>query len=185
MSYDIYFVRRDPSQSFEDALEETEDSFEGDDPGPLTEDDLEQWDEVLPTARAVLGEIEQYEDEATRELTDPATGIQLSLFHGEIAIRVPGAARPAENDAVMTKVYDLARAVEQVTGLEGYDPQLEEPISDRAELVQVAAPVAGHEQIRRHEPERTSTLVGAAPDRSSAPGGSSAEPHRWWEFWHR
>ena len=39
MSYDIYFVRRDPGQSFEDALDATEESFEGD-PGPLSEGDL-------------------------------------------------------------------------------------------------------------------------------------------------
>ena len=55
MSYDIYFVRRDPGQSFEDALDATEESFEGD-PGPLSPVELEQWDEVLPVARAVLGD---------------------------------------------------------------------------------------------------------------------------------
>ena len=30
----------------------------------------------------------------------------------------------------MATVYELARAVEEVTGLEGYDPQLGEPVSD-------------------------------------------------------
>ena len=30
----------------------------------------------------------------------------------------------------MAKVYELARVVEEETGLEGYDPQLGEPISD-------------------------------------------------------
>ena len=33
MSYDIFFVRRDPGQTFEDALDSLEDSYEGGDPG--------------------------------------------------------------------------------------------------------------------------------------------------------
>ena len=35
MSYDIFFVRRDPGQTMEDALADVEDSYEGGDPGPL------------------------------------------------------------------------------------------------------------------------------------------------------
>ena len=38
MSYDIFFVRRDPGQTFEDALDGVEESYESGDPGPLTED---------------------------------------------------------------------------------------------------------------------------------------------------
>ena len=52
MSYDIFFVRRDPGQTFEDALDSLEDSYEGGDPGPLTEEDLELWDAVLPRAQS-------------------------------------------------------------------------------------------------------------------------------------
>ena len=50
MSYDIFFVRRDPGQTFEDALDELEASFENGDPGELTEVDLEHWDALLPLA---------------------------------------------------------------------------------------------------------------------------------------
>ena len=66
MSYDIYFVRRDPGQSFEDALDATEESFEGD-PGPLSPVELEQWDEVLPVARN-LAEIRGLLNQAIRRL---------------------------------------------------------------------------------------------------------------------
>ena len=55
MSYDIFFVRRDPGQTFEDALQDVEDSYEGGDPGPLTDTDLEVWDALLARARDVLG----------------------------------------------------------------------------------------------------------------------------------
>ena len=82
MSYDIFFVRRDPGQTFEDALDGLEDSYEGGDPGPLTEEDLELWDAVRPRAVEILGagaEITR-DDEETRELTDPATGIGLIFF---------------------------------------------------------------------------------------------------------
>ena len=48
MSYDIFFVRRDPGQTFEDALDGLEASFEDGDPGELTEVDLEHWDALLP-----------------------------------------------------------------------------------------------------------------------------------------
>ncbi len=134
MSYDIFFVRRDPGQTFEDALDGVEDSFESGDPGPLTEEDLELWDAVLPQAREILGdqvEITQ-DDEETRELTDPATGIGITLLEGELEIHVPDSQTGADS-VVMSTVYDLARALEEATGLEGYDPQLDEPVSDTSD----------------------------------------------------
>ena len=138
MSYDIYFVRRDPGQSFEDALDAIEESFE-DDPGPLSPIEFELWDEVLPAARAVLGDVEEFSDEMTRELSDRDTGIQLSLFNGEIAIHVPIADGDEGGEVLMARVHDLARAVERATGLEGYDPQVGAPVSDQP----AAATVAG------------------------------------------
>jgi hypothetical protein len=183
VSYDIYFVRRDPGQSFEDALDATEESFEGD-PGPLSAVELEQWDDVLPVAREVLGDVDEFSDETTRELSDPKTGIQLSLFNGEMAIHVPYAA-----DDVMDRVHDLARAVERVTGLEGYDPQLQEPVTEQ--------PGGGAAGSRRETPEwdddeddsesdGTSTSLPAIrsrrPRATTAAGESSRRP---WEFWKR
>src|SRR5690349_4418741 len=110
MSYDIFFVRRDPGQTMEDALADVESSYEGGDPGPLTDEDLEQWDALLPEAREILGptaELTQ-DDEETRELTDPVTGIGLTLVSGELLIHVPDD-RPGHDDlAVMSTVYDLA-----------------------------------------------------------------------------
>jgi hypothetical protein len=133
MSYDIFFVRRDPGQSFEDALDDLEQSYEGGDPGPLTDDDLELWAAVEPAAREILGpaaELTQDDDESS-ELTDPRTGIGLTFFQGEFEIHVPGAAVAGDGRAdLMVMVYDLAGAVERATGLEGYDPQRSEPVSE-------------------------------------------------------
>jgi hypothetical protein len=188
VSYDIYFVRRDPGQSFEDALDATEDSFEGD-PGPLSPVELEQWDEVLPVAREVLGDIEEFADETTRELKDPTTGIQLSLFNGEMAIHVPYGDYAEKSVSVMGRVYDLARAVERATGLEGYDPQLDEPISDAAGAAATGRREREWDDDDESESDGTSTSLPAVKPRRTrepaAAGDSGPSGHRRWEFWKR
>lgn len=191
MSYDIFFVRRDPGQTFEDALDELEGSFEDGDIGELTDNDLEQWDALVPLAREILGEVEIAEaDEATRELTARATGIELTLISGEIEIHVPAAGRDVDELELMSTVYELARAVEDVTGLEGYDPQVGEPVSDTAD---------SDTPTRRHWPDDpdedddddragragrtvpTATAVGdPRPDMAAE---TPDRPRRWWEFW--
>jgi hypothetical protein len=197
VSYDIYFVRRDPGQSFEDALDEIEDAFEGD-PGPLTPTELEQWEDVLPTAREVLGEVEEFEDETTRELTHPQTGIQLALFNGEIAIHVDSTSL-GDSGEVMTTLYELARAIEDVTGLEGYDPQREEPVSEHPEgAPPVRRSASDWDDDDDNEPDGTSTTLPSVRPRDDDEAGADAgrdepgsyeagapgdRPRRWWEFW--
>jgi hypothetical protein len=185
MSYDIYFVRRDPGQTFQDALDELEDSFEGGDPAELTESDLENWETLVPLAKEILGDVEVDEtDETRRELTAVARGIDLHLINGEVEIHVTAG---ADTDSVdlMETVYELARAVEEVTGLEGYDPQVGEPVSDQ--------PDAGTPSRRRWsesddddedddlEPPARATGRSAA-DADLNPYGDAAA-RRWWEFW--
>jgi hypothetical protein len=162
MSYDIFFVRRDPGQSFEDALDDLEQSYEGGDPGPLTPDDLELWAAVEPAARELLGPGAQLtqDDEETRELTDSGTGIGLTFFQGEFEIHVPGAAVAGNaRDALMTVIYDLARAVEQATGLEGYDPQRSEPVS---ELIDPEGTPGGDESPTDDVPTRRWWAIGGS-----------------------
>jgi hypothetical protein len=190
VSYDIYFVRRDPGQSFEDALDATEETFEGD-PGPLTEVELEQWDEVLPVAREVLGDLDEFGDETTRELSDPKTGIQLALFNGEITIHIPFGDNGDKSVDVMARVYDLARAVERVTGLEGYDPQMQEPVSEQpggaTGGVRREAPVWDDDD--EGESDGTSTSLPAVKARRprvpTVDAESAPADRRPWEFWKR
>jgi hypothetical protein len=162
MSYDIFFVRRDPGQSFEDALDDLEGSYEGGDPGPLTEDDLDLWAAVEPAAREILGPGAQMtqDDEETRELTDTGTGIGLTFFQGEFEIHVPGAAVAGDaRSALMAVIYDLARAVEQATGLEGYDPQRSEPVS---ELIDPEGTPGGDESPTDDGPTRRWWAIGGS-----------------------
>ena len=191
MSYDVYFVRRDPGQSFEAALDATEESFEGD-PGPLSAVELELWDEVLPAARAVLGDVEEFSDETTRELSDKDTGIELSLFNGEMAIRVPLDEQEDENGEIMARVYKLARAVERVTGLEGYDPQTGSPVSDQAGG---GAAAEGREErawdddddVDNQSDGTSTTLPAIRPRHTRTPSDTESDPaiRRPWEFWKR
>jgi len=202
MSYDIFFVRRDPGQTFEDALDDLEGSFEGGDPGELTDVDLEHWDAILPLAREILGEVEvDDEDEETRELTAVASGVELTMIQGEVAIRVPDERSPGDDLELMQAVYDLAHAVEDVTGLEGYDPQLGEPVSDRPEDetptrrrwpddAEDEDDTGGRGGIGAGQPVGARTLSGAAaadPRPEMAPDvprdRSTVGSRRWWEFW--
>jgi len=189
VSYDIYFVRRDPGQSFEDALDQTEESFQGD-PGPLSPVELEQWVDVLPAARAVLGDVDEFADETTRELRDPKTGIQLSLFNGEMAIHVPITDNGGQSVEVMDRVYDLARAVERVTGLEGYDPQLRKPVTEQPG----GAEGGGRRELPVWDEDDDSTdgtstsLPVVRVKRARLPeSGTESDPsqRRPWEFWKR
>ena len=191
MSYDIFFVRRDPGQTMEDALADVEESYEGGDPGPLTEGDLEQWEALLPAAREILGptaELTQDDDE-TRELTDPVSGIGLTLVSGELQIHVPEHRAVGHDDlAVMSRVYDLARAVEDATGLEGYDPQLGEPVSDASDTSPTRRLVLDTDTDDDDEGPRGATTTSTAGRAALDPEPFDPEPlggppRRWWEFW--
>jgi hypothetical protein len=186
MSYDIFFVRRDPGQTFEDALQDVEDSYEGGDPGPLTDTDLEVWDALLERARDVLGPRVEVRDEGdeTRELTDPVTGIGLTFFQGEFEIHVPNNLPGSDDLELMSTVYELAREVEEVTGLEGYDPQLSEPISDTSDVSPTRRQWDDDEEddgpAGAPVPRPVSGTVTPEPFASVNP---AARPARWWEFW--
>jgi hypothetical protein len=187
MSYDIYFVRRDPGQSFEDALDDLEASFEHGDPGDLTDVDLENWDAIVPRARDILGELEvDDEDEVSRELTARRTGVEVRLIRGEIEIHVPDdRVRDTDSLELMAQVYELARTIEDVTGLEGYDPQVGEPVSDQPDAGTPSRrrwnerddddddDLAPPEHMGRRTPREP---VDMSPDEDE-------RPRRWWEFW--
>lgn len=190
MSYDIFFVRRDPGQSFEDALDELESQFPDGDPDELTDDDLEWWGELVPLARGILGEVEVTDDsDTTLELAARESGIELTLISGEVEIHLTDPPPDVDELEVMSMVYELARAVEEVTGLEGYDPQVGEPIRDRFDASEVnSSPMdagAGPVDDDRPAPGRSSAppvpVGDARPD--MAPDSPGERPRRWWEFW--
>lgn len=185
MGYDIYFVRRDPGQPFEEALDDTEDAFDSD-LRPLDEEEVEQWDRIVSRAREILGDIEVFADDVSRELTDPTTGVELTMTPLEVAITVPYGEATADSVALMTKVYALARAVEDETGLEGYDPQLGEAVSDARPEALRGRPLPKSPSDEWDESAATAPptapppgeTVTSRPERHERPGA-----RRWWEFW--
>jgi hypothetical protein len=175
VSYDIYFVRRDPGQSFADALDATEESYDGD-PGPLGSAELEQWERITTRAGQILDGIEEFATANSRELADSRTGIQLSMIADEVSITVPNE-RP-EQDAVslMAKVYALARVVEDETGLEGYDPQLQEPVTDPKQRLEPSSSASAI-------PSAPASASRTAPEAIEPPPAKPASRRPWWKFW--
>ena len=112
MTYDIYFVRRDPGQSFASALDATEDAYDGD-PGPLGSAQLEQWERIITRARQVLDGVEEFATDAkSRELSDTATGIQLSMIADEVSLTVPSERPDQDPAALMAKIYAHTNSLE-------------------------------------------------------------------------
>ena len=128
VSYDLRFLRRLPGESWKEAFEANEDPARA---GGRPADEV--WSRILARATELLGEVEVFDAAQHRELTHDPTGIQLLCWSDYAAISVPYWYTGAEATAVMQRVYDLARAVEQETGLEGYDPQLDRPLADPAQ----------------------------------------------------
>ena len=65
--------------------------------------------------------------EDSRELSDEATGLQLSMFPGEIGLSVPYWYEGPEAERMTETLRAVARVVEEATGLVAFDPQANEP----------------------------------------------------------
>jgi hypothetical protein len=185
MSYDIFFVRRDPGQAFEDALDDLEGSFENGDPGELSADDLDRWDELVPKAREILGDVDiDEEDDSSRQLVARATGVELTLIPGEIEIHVPDERAAGDDLELMSEVYELARAVEVATGLEGFDPQVGEPVSGTYDDLPTARKWSDEvDDDDDYTPGGVSVATRRADMTPDRPATGSRSGRRWWEFW--
>jgi len=192
MSYDIFFVRRDPGQAFEDALDELEGSFENGHLGELTDVDLEYWESLLPRAQDILGDLDlEDSDESSRRLVARANGIELTVIPGEIEIHVPDDRGVDDDLELMSEVYELARAVEDVTGLEGYDPQVGEPVSDHDDWdvpTSRRSPAEDSDDDDQDDIAPTGTTrpmarPDMAPDCPDPADPDGRAGRRWWEFW--
>ena len=127
MSYDLIFVPKSDDQSWEEALGAAEEDEVGDRPSP------EIWASLLAATRQILGnEVSVAQDDTFYEVDDEATGVQLSYYAREAAITVPYWYRGERAMTIIRSVYQLAEAVEKLTGLPGFDPQLELPLPEAA-----------------------------------------------------
>jgi hypothetical protein len=124
MSYDIYFVRRGPGESWEDALSALEEQAADDEPARPT-----RWDQVVPAVRDLLGDVSVTEGPPEWEITDERTAIQLSCYAGEWSMTVPYWYDGERAAVIAGYLRAIAVIVRDATGLEAYDPQVEAAVT--------------------------------------------------------
>lgn len=134
MSYDIYFLQRDHGQSWEEALEAR-------DTGPEVLTAPQNWDQVVSGVKEVLGEVSVLENPPAWEIDHEQTAIQVSCFSGEWSISVPYWSNGDAAAEIGGYLHAIAGIVQAATGLEAYDPQVEQAMTSDAWTVQQAVSV--------------------------------------------
>ncbi|MEV0613567.1 hypothetical protein AB0I81_09600 [Nonomuraea sp. NPDC050404] len=120
MSYDLYFARRHPGQSWEEALEPAQE--------PLPPD-LEAWETIVGHARELLGEVRIVEYPPNWELDHEGSGISVNHWEGGWEMSIPYWTHGEEARRAVGLLYEVASVVERESGFECFDPQLGLPLS--------------------------------------------------------
>ncbi|MEV0713399.1 hypothetical protein [Asanoa sp. NPDC050611] len=137
MGYDLLFMRRQPGQTWDEALEVAED-YQDFGAGP----DEQVWQRVTKRAKLLLGDLVTTLSDDNGQLTHEGTGIQLILCADSAEMTVPDSAT-----AVLRTMFLLGQVVEEETGLQGYDPQAGQPIREAAADLDLGA--ASFEMVAR------------------------------------
>ncbi len=112
-------------------MENLEENAESD--SPLDGDTLALWERVKVALIRVLPDAEEFVSETNRELTDGATGIQVSIFSGELSLTVPYWYAGPEAQRMVGILRSVASAIEKASGLTAYDPQADAPFLEGGE----------------------------------------------------
>ena len=118
MSYDIYFLKRESGQTWDEAMAVMEEEADG--PEDLSYPS--SWDEVVAGVQEILGEVSVLENPPAWEMDHEPTAIQVSCFSGEWSISVP---YWSDGDAAKKTAGHLravAEVIQRATTLEAYDP---------------------------------------------------------------
>lgn len=127
MSYDLIFLRRQPGQSWTDTIDAAEQTvLEGGEPSPLSPDMMRQ---IFERLRAIGPDVTRTED----GFQDEELSIDISCWVDEAAIAAPYWYTGEAARRVMERMLAYAAVVEEVTGLQGFDPQLELDLSQAAQ----------------------------------------------------
>jgi hypothetical protein len=137
MSYDICFLRRDPGQTFEDAL----DVLDALDELPEVPINPAHWDQVVCGVRELLGEVSVLGDPPELEILHEQTAIQVSCFSGDWSISVPYWSSGEAAAKIASYLRSIAEIVQNATGIEAYDPQLGQAVVSDEWTVQHVVPV--------------------------------------------
>ncbi|MEV0720039.1 hypothetical protein [Asanoa sp. NPDC050611] len=134
MSYDLIFLPKGADQTWEEAIDAVEAAADHD----ATRPSADVWTRLVAAAEQVLGEVSEFEGDNNYALDHESTGIQLSYHATEAEITVPYWYRGDDARQIVQLIYRLGEAVERVTGLPGFDPQLDLPLADAATRVELA-----------------------------------------------
>lgn len=148
MSFDLYFLTRGPDETWQDAMERLEDAAAS--PAELDEEHLARWDSVRTHVRPLLPGAEEVAGESHRELSDDASGIQVSLSHGELSLSIPYWYSGPDAEALVARLRAVVVAVEGATGLTAYDPQADAPFVGGGDRTAAATFDAAQVALRRH-----------------------------------
>ncbi|MEV4079311.1 hypothetical protein ACGFJC_27585 [Nonomuraea fuscirosea] len=124
MSYDLYFTRRAPGQSWDEALAADDARAE-----PLRPD-LEAWESIVGRTRELLGEVRIVEYPPNWELDHEDTGISVNHWEGGWEMSVPYRTHGEEARRVVGLLYEVAAVVAGASGFECFDPQLGQPTAE-------------------------------------------------------
>lgn len=131
MSFDLYFLSKGPDETWEDAVEALEENAA--DERPLAAADLELWRRLESKLHEVLPAAEVFEGDRNRALTDEASGIEFSLFPGELSLSVPYWYDGPEAERLVGVLRQIAEIVEAESGLIAFDPQADAPFLEESD----------------------------------------------------
>ena len=169
MSYDITYISKRPDQSWEEAAEAHEERAASESqPSSQSVETKARWRRIVERVREAVPSLEPSDPDSCEELTDPNTGVQLSVYGGEIGLSVPYWHEGDAAETVASQLVAIARIVEAETGLRGFDGQQEGPF--------LSGPAA--EADAAQELARVTWLI-----RGEELGGVAPRHRPWWRFW--
>lgn len=143
MSYDLFFQRRDRRGVSAGEAESVIDAA--------------SWAAIVARAREILGPVEAGENAGRRQLRYRPKGVSLECSGTLLVLRVPYWTHGDAANENVVKLKELVRAIEQQTGLQCYDPQLDRPFLDAetTDSVAVFDQVADMFGLRAHRARRS------------------------------
>ena len=137
MSYDLTFVPKTDSQSWDEAFEAAEAALD-DEAAAGRRPDPAAWTKIVAKAREVLGDVTDNGGGEYFDLEHEDTGISVSLEASNAGMSVPYWYRGEAAERVVRAMYAIGAVVEEVTGFAGYDPQVELPLAEAAGRIDLA-----------------------------------------------
>jgi hypothetical protein len=170
VSFDLYFLAREAGQSWEDVMDGLEEDAEDD--SPLDPGALARWERVKLALTPVLPDADEFVSEASRELTDDATGIQVSIYGRELTLTAPCWYEGPGAQRLVGILRVAAAAIEEASGLTAYDPQADAPFLGEGEHSATSMFELGRNSVRRtvQQDSATGTDVEVAQPSDSTTG---------------